>query len=140
MIDEIEKLLDKQTDKVVELASFAEKLGETKGKVDQLDERVRHNCQRNEDNFRDLRDDVDTVNQNLLGFVKSNEQVIAALKIKNTAKLVFILTMIGVSIVAFVGGSIFNWKKVDNYFEQTSVQDRADVIRQGAEAVKQIIK
>ena len=139
MINEIEELLDKQTCKIVEFTGFAEKLGETKGKVDALDDRVKHNCERNEKNFSDIREDIDDVNKNLLSFVQSNEQVISSLKIKNTAKLVFILTMIGVSIVAFIGGSIFDWKKVDSYFEKSSVSERADLVKQGAETISKVM-
>lgn len=130
---DIDELLEKQTARVVELTKLAEKVGETKGKLDALDDRVAHNCARNEQNFRDVRDDIDTVNNHLLEYTKSNDDVLSSLKVKNAVKLVVIVGFVLVGVVSFLGGNIFRWEVIDNFFKRTTVQERGEMVKQGIE-------
>jgi hypothetical protein len=130
---DIDELLEKQTARVVELTKLAEKVGETKGKLDALDDRVAHNCARNEQNFRDVRDDIDTVNNHLLEYTKSNDEVLSSLKVKNAVRLAVIVGFVLVGIVSFLGGNIFRWEVIDNFFKRTTVQERGEMVKQGIE-------
>ncbi len=130
---DIDELLEKQTARVVDLTKLAEKVGETKGKLDALDDRVAHNCARNEQNFRDVRDDIDTVNNHLLNYTKSNDEVLSSLKVKNAVKLAVIVGFVLVGIVSFLGGNIFRWEVIDNFFKRTTVQERGEMVKQGIE-------
>jgi hypothetical protein len=130
---DIDELLEKQTARVVELTKLAEKVGETKGKLDALDDRVAHNCARNEQNFRDVRDDIDTVNNHLLEYTKSNDDVLSSLKVKNAIKLAVIVGFVLVGVVSFLGGNIFRWEVIDNFFKRTTVQERGEMVKQGIE-------
>lgn len=130
---DIDELLEKQTARVVELTKLAEKVGETKGKLDALDDRVAHNCARNEQNFRDVRDDIDTVNNHLLEYTKSNDDVLSSLKVKNAVKLAVIVGFVLVGVVSFLGGNIFRWEVIDNFFKRTTVQERSEMVKQGIE-------
>ena len=130
---DIEELVERQTARVVELTKLAEKVGETKGKLDALDDRVAHNCARNEQNFRDVRDDIDTVNNHLLEYTKSNDEVLSSLKVKNAVRLAVIVGFVLVGIVSFLGGNIFRWEVIDNFFKRTTVQERGEMVKQGIE-------
>jgi len=130
---DIEELVERQTARVVELTKLAEKVGETKGKLDALDDRVAHNCARNEQNFRDVRDDIDTVNNHLLEYTKSNDEVLSSLKVKNAVKLAVIVGFVLVGVVSFLGGNIFRWEVIDNFFKRTTVQERGEMVKQGIE-------
>lgn len=130
---DIDELLEKQTARVVDLTKLAEKVGETKGKLDALDDRVAHNCARNEQNFRDVRDDIDTVNNHLLEYTKSNDEVLSSLKVKNAVKFAVIVGFVLVGIVSFLGGNIFRWEVIDNFFKRTTVQERGEMVKQGIE-------
>lgn len=130
---DIDELLEKQTARVVELTKLAERVGETKGKLDALDDRVAHNCARNEQNFRDVREDIDTVNNHLLEYTKSNDDVLSSLKVKNAVKLAVIVGFVLVGVVSFLGGNIFRWEVIDNFFKRTTVQERGEMVKQGIE-------
>ena len=130
---DIDELLEKQTARVVELTKLAEKVGETKGKLDALDDRVAHNCARNEQNFRDVRDDIDNVNNHLLEYTKSNDEVLSSLKVKNAVRLAVIVGFVLVGVVSFLGGNIFRWEVIDNFFKRTTVQERGEMVKQGIE-------
>ena len=130
---DVDELLEKQTARVVELTKLAEKVGETKGKLDALDDRVAHNCARNEQNFRDVRDDITTVNKQLLEYTKSNDKVLSSLEVKNAVKLAVIVGFVLVGVVSFLGGNIFRWELIDNFFKRTTVQERGEMVKQGFE-------
>jgi len=130
---DIEELVERLSARVVELTKLAEKVGETKGKLDALDDRVAHNCARNEQNFRDVRDDIDTVNNHLLEYTKSNDEVLSSLKVKNAVRLAVIVGFVLVGIVSFLGGNIFRWEVIDNFFKRTTVQERGEMVKQGIE-------
>ena len=130
---DIDELLEKQTARVVELTKLAEKVGETKGKLDALDDRVAHNCARNEQNFRDVRDDIDTVHNHLLEYTKSNDEVLSSLKVKNAVRLAVIVGFVLVGVISFLGGNIFRWELIDNFFKRTTVQERGEMVKQGIE-------
>lgn len=130
---DIDELVEKQTARIVELTKLAEKVGETKGKLDALDDRVAHNCQRNEENFRDVRDDIDNINTHLLDYTKSNDEVLSSLKVKNAVKLAVIVGFVLVGVVSFLGGNIFRWEVIDNFFKRTTVQERGEMVKQGIE-------
>ena len=131
-----------------QMTNFASSLGETKGKLDALDERVAHNCQRNEDNFKLLDDKFDRLNDTIInamastnGRVAANETRIAEqielthkLSIAVTKRSVALWAIIITMILSFVGGSLINWGKVDQFFEKTTATQRADMVKQGIEA------
>ena len=130
---DIDELLDKQTARVVELTGLAEKVGETKGKLDALDERVKHNCDKNEENFREVRKDIGNINTHLLDYTKSNDAVLSSLKVKNAFRLAVILGFVIVGVASFLGGNIFRWEVIDNFFKRTTVQERGEMVKQGIE-------
>lgn len=138
-VDELENKVDRFESQMI---SLAKEVGETKGKVSALDDRVKHNCERNEQNFT-------LINSNLLEYITSTNELIAAikdkakdditdLKVKNAKKLYVILAFIGLGILCFIGGSAIRWEKVDNYFEKTSASERAELIRQAIETASKV--
>ncbi|MBO7447461.1 hypothetical protein J6U78_03935 [bacterium] len=164
-------------------SDFAVKLGETKGKLDALDDRVKHNCDSAEKNFKSLdgkigdldkkmdgklgdldkkldakMDSLDTKFDNLNasiistmssqnGRIDANEQRIkdqgelthklSAAVTKRSAALWFIFAWM---VFSFVFGRAYDWDWIKSFFHKTTVQERAEMVKSGAETVKDIIK
>ena len=56
------------------LIAFATDLGITKGKLEALDQRVEHNCQRNEDNFAKVNAKIDTLTNNVITAITRGQE------------------------------------------------------------------
>ena len=136
------------------MVKFASDLGETRGKLDALDDRVAHNCQRNEDNFAKLDAKVDTLSSKVIEAITASatrdekvaEQVATLtqlnsdLKIKVVARKVVIFAFIVVGILSFLGGSLVKWTKVEDFFDRTTVQQRADMVKDGIKTAGELTK
>ena len=136
------------------LIAFATDLGITKGKLEALDRRVEHNCQRNEDNFKLMNKKIDTLSNNVIEAISRGQardeavrqEVDNLVKInhdldkKVIARKVLIACGIGLAVLTFLGGSVISWKKIDQFFERTTMEQRADMVKKSAETIGKISK
>jgi len=136
------------------MISFAKELGLTKGRLEALDDRVKHNCQRNEDNFKVLQEGLNTLSTNVIKALAEGEardkqvqeQVNTLMKInhdldkKVIARKVIIGCGIVLAILTFLGGSVISWKKIDQFFERTTIEQRGEMVKKSAETIKTIAK
>lgn len=130
------------------MISFAKELGITKGKLEALDERVKHNCEANERNFTTLQTSINNLSVNVVKALAEGEtrdklvqDQVAKLTAQNheldkgvLARRVIIFFSILVGIIVFVGGGLISWRKIDQFYEKTTAQQRAEMVKQGIEA------
>lgn len=106
----------------VKLLRFANDLGKVQGQVEQLDARVKHNCERNETNFAALDARLDKLNQGL------------------TKRSTVLWCIFVGMILLFIGGSLVRWEKVGGFFDRTTASERAGVVKEAVEVIGKVVK
>lgn len=126
------------------------KVGNLSGQFNQLekrlemvDERVSHNCNRNEDNFKNLDDKIDSLSQQIIGFCEGQAQRVdtlqqqlnnqnkltQALSLSDSNKGTIINFIIGAIALLFIFGGYIAWNKIGDHFDKTTVGERATIVK-----------
>lgn len=141
--------LDEINNKMIQ---FAEALGSTKGKLEALDARVEHNCARNEENFLAVNKKIDDLSTKVIDAISRGQardeavskQVGELTKInheldkKVVARKILIACGIGLAVLTFLGGSVISWKKIDQFFERTTLEQRGELVKQVIETASKV--
>lgn len=136
-VNEVEDDLDRLNDN---LTGFAQDLGQVQGKLSALDDRVKHNCARNEENFSNLDKKFTDLTKEINQLVQKNTEYIGDLKASNKTKLTIIVAFVLVVAAAFVGGSYISWHKIGDDFDKTTVRERAGIVKDTVETISKVIK
>jgi len=138
-------------------SEISQKVGENQGRIsaiedrlEAIDARVAHNCQRNEDNFKLMENKLDQVSQQIIGFFagqqarvdtlqtefKAQNELVHKLQKADTKKQMVIYAIVVLAVLGFIGGSAINWESIKSYFDNTSMQERAGIVKDAIQTIK----
>ena len=146
------------------LLDFAKELGETQGEVKALDTKVKaidEKVNGLNDTMSSVSDKIDTLSNKVIEALAVGEtrdieiqkQISTLVNINNDlsdknqeldkkvwTRRILLWCIAGVGILGFIGGSVIKWSKVENFFERTTMEQRADMVKKSAETIGTIAK